>query len=111
VRGSVGKVRKGEFAEFMIFELPVVLQVFADIKSDRPIVIFPLDWLGERLSLRMALDAGVTGVDVIEARRIENIVADRLLTMRLTRTVTPFASDIPLRYTRCSSSPAAIAND
>src|SRR5271156_3886049 len=44
----------------------------------------------------MTLDAGVAGVHVIEARRIENIVAGRLFGMGLTRTVTPFAPNIPL---------------
>ena len=44
----------------------------------------------------MALDAGVAGVHVIEARRIEDIVADRLFAMRLARAVTSLAADIPL---------------
>ena len=48
VRGAVWKVGKGEIAQLMVFELPVVLQVFADVKSNRPIIIFPLDWIGER---------------------------------------------------------------
>src|ERR1700719_3360715 len=97
VRGPVREVREGGLAELVLFELPVVLKIFADIVADRPIVIFALDRVGERLALRMALDTGVAGMDIIEPGGIANIIARWLGDMRLARTVASFAADVPFR--------------
>src|ERR1700735_5672460 len=70
--------------------------MFADIKSNWPIVIFTLNGLGQRLPLRMALDAGIAGIHIIKSRRIENVVALRLLDVGLARSVAFLATYIPL---------------
>src|SRR5580658_3432601 len=43
----------------------------------------------------MTLDAGVVGMHVVEAARIENGRAHGMVNVRAARTVTPFAADIP----------------
>ena len=43
------------------------------MEAHRPIIVFAFDGIRERLTLRMALDAGVIGVNIIQARRIELI--------------------------------------
>src|SRR5665213_1586343 len=96
VRGAVRKLGEGEVAELVVFALPVVLEVCADVKANRPIVILAVDRVRERLALRVALDAGVAGVDIVEAPRVENGVANRLFDMRLAWAVTSLAADIPL---------------
>src|ERR1700719_483104 len=98
VGGAVGKVGEGGFAQFMFFQLPIIGEILADVKAYRPIVIFAFDRVLERLALGMTLDAGVAGVNVIEARRIEDVIAKRLLAMRLARAMTSLATDIPLGH-------------
>lgn len=43
VRGSIGKMCKCQVTQFVIFKLPKVFQILADIESHRPIVILPLN--------------------------------------------------------------------
>ena len=51
VRRAVGKMREGRLSELVILEFPEVVEVEADMKSDRPIVILPTDRVLERLPL------------------------------------------------------------
>ena len=46
----------------------------------------------------MTLNASVAGRDVIHVRRIDNVAACGVCDMVATRTVTPFAADVPLSY-------------
>src|ERR1700735_5394892 len=73
VRGAVGKMGEGGLAESVFLKLPIILQIEARVIADGPVVIFAFDGTGERATLRMALDTGVAGRDVIHAGRIENV--------------------------------------
>ena len=75
VRGAVGEMREGGLAELVIFELPEILQIQAHVIADRPVVIFAVDGIRQRAALRVALDAGVVGVHVIQARGIQDVAA------------------------------------
>jgi len=46
VRGAIRKVREGELAEGVFFELPEVAEIEPDMIADGPIVIFPFDRIG-----------------------------------------------------------------
>ena len=70
VRRAVWKMREAQLAERVILELPVVPQIQARVISDRPIVIFSFDRIGERTALRVALNASVIRVDVVHSRWI-----------------------------------------
>ena len=52
VRGAVCKMSEALFAEFVIFELPVIAQILAYVIADRPVVIVALDRTRERAPLR-----------------------------------------------------------
>src|SRR5579863_654598 len=97
VTGSVRVVHEVRLAELMLFKLPVVREAFADIEADGPVIVLPLNRVLQRLALGVTLDAGVVGVDIAEARRVEDVVAHRLLDMRLAGAMTFFAADIPFR--------------
>ena len=75
VRGAVGKMRESQLAQRVIFQLPVILQIQPHVIADRPVVVFPFDRIAERPPLRVALDAGVAGADVVHARGIQDVVA------------------------------------
>src|SRR5438445_5706625 len=68
------------------------------MEADRPVVIFSFDGTGERASLRVALDAGVVGADVIHSRRIHYVAPRGLLDVRTARTMTLFTAHVPLRH-------------
>ena len=96
VPGPVREMGEGGLAELVLFELPVIRQPLADIEAHRPIVILSRDRILQWLALGVALDAGVVGVNVVEAGRIKNVIARRFPCMRLARAVTFFATDVPL---------------
>lgn len=96
VRGAVGKMCEGGFAEFVIFELPEVSQLQSYVVTDRPIVVFPGDGIGQGASLRMALDAGIVRLNVIEPRGVDDICARGMFDVFAAGAVTFFAADIPL---------------
>src|ERR1039458_10269230 len=77
VSRAVGEVGERGLAEFVLFQLPIIAQVLAYFESDGPIVIYAVERLPERLSLRMALDASVVGGDRIEPRRVDDVGARR----------------------------------
>src|SRR5262249_31087597 len=72
VRSAVREVCKAEFAELVFFQLPEVLQFETHMVANRPVVILAIYWILERPALRMALDAGVVGINVIHSRRVQN---------------------------------------
>ncbi len=55
--------------------LPEIGEVQAHVEAHRPVVILAFDRVVERPPLGMALDAGVVGVDVVEAGRIDDGLA------------------------------------
>jgi hypothetical protein len=75
MRGSVREVRERRMTHGDVFELPVVCQMKTAVVANRPIIGFTLDLFGERLPLRMALNAGVICGYVIHLRRIKDVVA------------------------------------
>src|SRR4051812_31266128 len=79
----------------MGFELPVVGELEAGVIAHRPVIILALDGIGEGLALGMAGDAGVVGLDVILARRIEDGLLDGIGDMGAAGAMTLLAADIP----------------
>ena len=55
----------------MIFKFPEVRQSQANVKTDRPIVVLPLDRVREGLPLRVALNAYVIGLYITNLRGIQ----------------------------------------
>ena len=98
VAGAVREMRERRCAELVLFKLPVVYEVLSDFESDRPIVVFSLDRVGERLPLGVTLNAGVVRVHVVGAGRIEDVVAGRAGRMRFTGAVTFLAADVSLGW-------------
>ena len=74
---AIGEMREGSITQFVIFQLPIITQLQSHIIAHRPVVVFSLDWIRQRASLRMTLDASVAGRDIIFAGGIYNRVARR----------------------------------
>ena len=98
VRSAVGKVRERLHPELAFLELPEVAQVLTDLEADRPVVILTGDRISERLPLRMALDADVIRVHVIELGWIDDVAPPLVRDVLTARTVAAFAADIPFRH-------------
>src|SRR6267143_1418485 len=94
--GAIGEMREGHLTEGVVFELPKIAEVESDAIADRPVVMLPFDGIGQRASLRMALDASVIGLHVVHARGIENVAARGMGDVLAARTVATFAADVPL---------------
>jgi hypothetical protein len=73
VRRSVREVRKGRFAQLVVFQFPEIFKVQADAETDRPIVVFVFDGTCQGLSLGMALNADVIRLDIVQAGRVYNV--------------------------------------
>src|SRR5207244_12125092 len=58
-------------------------------ETGRPVVVTSLDRILQRLSLRMALDADVVGVDRIEPRGVDDVRARGVRDVRAARTMAP----------------------
>ena len=67
VGGAVREMGERLFAQFVLFQFPEILQIQSDVEPDRPVVVFAVDRIGQRLPLRMALDAGIVGMRRIRA--------------------------------------------
>ena len=89
-------MREARLTQRMLFKLPIILKIQPDVEADGPIVIFPLDRIGERAALRMALDASVGRVHVIHARGILNIRARGIRHVLAAGPVATFAAHVPL---------------
>src|SRR5579864_3453463 len=96
VRRAVGIVGERGPSQGMLFKLPKVSQVSANLVPHRPVIIFAVDGIRQRASLRMALDAGIASWNVIHSGRIKNISSRGMLHMLASGAVTLFASNIPL---------------
>ena len=70
VRRPIRKMRKTQLAQRMLLQLPVIAQRKPHVISNRPIVIFSFNWIGQWPSLRMALDAGIVAAHIIHPRGI-----------------------------------------
>ena len=51
VSGSVREIHERLFSELVLFQFPEILQPASHMEADRPIIIFALDWILERLPL------------------------------------------------------------
>src|SRR5260370_5814829 len=105
---AVGEMGEGSLTQLVLFEAPKVAQLLAGVEADRPIVVLPFDRVAERLTLRVALDADIAGVDSVEARRIHDVRARGMPRMFAAGAVTFFTSHVPFRHTlraECRSSP------
>jgi hypothetical protein len=51
VRGAIGEEQEVGLPQCAVFELPEILKARTDLVTDRPIVIFPLNWNGSRTPL------------------------------------------------------------
>jgi hypothetical protein len=98
VAGTVGEMGKGCLAELVVFELPVILKIQANLKTHRPIVIFPFDLVLQWAALRMALHADIVRMDVIEAGGVHDVRAGWMLNMCGSGSVAFLTADIPFRY-------------
>ena len=106
VRSSVRKVSKGRFSELVLLQLPEVRQIHANLKADRPVVVFSLYRVCQRLALGMTLDAGIVGMHVVEARGIKDRVAHRPVHMGAARSMALSRSRHSIRslfWSRCRS--------
>src|ERR1700686_147599 len=63
-----------------------------------PVVIFAFDGTHRRAPLRMALDTGIAGLNIIHSRWIQNVYTSWMLDVRASRTVAFLASNVPLRH-------------
>src|SRR6202161_2972412 len=81
----------------MIFKFPEIDQLFAHVKADRPIVVFAFDGIRERLTLRVALDAGVVGLHIAELGGIDDVRPALMLHVLAARAVAFLAANVPLR--------------
>src|SRR5689334_6839645 len=93
---AVGKMGEGGFTKFVLFEFPEVVEIQAYMEADRPIVVLAIDRVRQRPSLRMALDAGIVGMHVVEPRRVDDGLAYRIFHVLAAGSVTTFTADIPL---------------
>ena len=96
VRSAVGKEIEGGFTQLAVFQFPEVLQPQANVVADRPIVIFPIDRIRQRLSLGMTLDAGIVTGHAVHFRRIQNVAARGMRHMLAARSVAALTADVPL---------------
>ena len=65
------------------------------MEADRPVVVPAVDRIGRRPPLGMALDAGVVGVDVVEAARIDDGLARPPLDVLAPWPMAAFATHVP----------------
>jgi hypothetical protein len=95
VRGAIGEMRECRLAQLVLFQLPEVLQLATYVETHRPVIVFPLNRIVQRLSLRMALDTGIVRLNGIEAGRIDNVAAGWASHMIASRAMASLASHIP----------------
>src|SRR5579859_6429591 len=88
-------MRKSEIAERVIFQFPKILQAKARVVANRPIVIFPFNRNCHGTSLRVALNAGVTGCNVVHVRGVQDVAARWMIGVFAAWPVTAFASHVP----------------
>jgi hypothetical protein len=70
VGGAVGEIVKIRLAQRVIFELPELLKLRARMIADGPVVVFSLDRIPERLSLRARAWCGIARCLVVRAATV-----------------------------------------
>jgi hypothetical protein len=95
---SLCEVRERSLAQLVLFQTPEIVEILADVETYRPVKILSIDWIFQRLTLRVALNASVVGVNVVQPRWIDNVRCCRMRNVFTTRAVTPLAPDVPFRY-------------
>src|SRR5450432_2264326 len=68
------------------------------MKPNGPVIVFAFDWVAKRLTLGMALDAGVVRLDKIESGGVDDVSARRMRNVSAAGAVALFAADVPLGY-------------
>ena len=71
------------------------------MKSYGPIVVLVLNWILQRLSLRVALNAGVVRSDEIQFRRIHDIRPRWIRCVVPSRAMAAFTPDVPFFHALC----------
>src|SRR6202789_3081981 len=89
---------EGQLAQFMRLELPKVGQVRPDAVTHRPIVVFSLDRVFERLPLRVALNTGVIRLHIVHPCGIDDGVPSRMFDMDRSCAMTALAGDVPFSH-------------
>src|SRR5215471_17077482 len=89
-------MREGLLAELVLLELPEIPEVLIDVVPDRPVVVLALDWIRERLTLGVALNAHVVGAHIVQAGRVDNVVSRRVVSVGGAGAVAALATDVPL---------------
>ena len=87
VCGALGKTHERQFAELVFFLFPEILQFAAHVKAHRPVVILALHWIFLRLSLEMALNTSIVGLNEIGMRGIDDVGTRRARNMLASRPV------------------------
>src|SRR5581483_6832695 len=98
VSSAVGEMGKCSLAELVFFKLPELAQIQAYIEADMPVVIFSAHRVCERLALRMALDADVVRLNVVQPCGVDDVQSRRLRGMLASGAVAFFASHVPFGY-------------
>ena len=90
-------------AEHVLFEMPIVGETIAGRESDRPVVVFAVDRITQRLTLGMTLDADVVAPDIVEPVRVDDVENRRIGDVCAAGAMTLFAADVPLGdlFRRC----------
>src|SRR5450631_3496891 len=96
VRSAIRKMSEREIAKFVILELPKIDQLFAHMEAHRPVVILSFDRICERLTLRVALNASVVRLHVVEPGRVHDVGLALMLDVVAARTMAFLAPNIPL---------------
>ena len=94
VRSPVGEVSERLLAQLILFQFPEVLEIKPYVKTDRPVIILPLDRVRQRLALRVALNADVVSLHIVQACGIHNVGAGWPPDMLARRTVALFAAHV-----------------
>ena len=95
VRRAVGKIVEAGLSQRAILKFPEVLQPKARAVADRPVVKLAFNRVGQRLSLRMTLDARVIGSDIIHLRGTENVARRRVSDMLAPWPMAALATNVP----------------
>lgn len=98
MRGAIGKMSESLLTRLMLFKLPEIFEVHSHLKTNRPVVVSSVDWIAQRLPLRVTLNADVRRLNCVQAGRIRDIQSGGSLDVRATGSVAPFAADVPLRH-------------
>src|SRR5262245_55065324 len=75
VRAAIGKKEEIGLAGVRLVQPPHGAQASAGVIADRPVVIASFDWIGNRLTLRVAADADVVRLHRTDPRGVDDVPA------------------------------------